>query len=199
MSSSLNNNEEPDITEALGLDHHSHLNRRWKARLVVCILMLFIAFVSLIVMDLHSKSYWFFSRIMAASYAVLSIWLFWYLNRGQHKVSRSTLWHQVLHWLGLLMAVYLISIFVNTGLIGAIQAGLVTLVLLSLTIFLAGVYSNFSFIVIGIMLAIFAGVAAVIEAYLSLIMIPVIIIAAIIVVFVANHERRRAKKHAKKA
>lgn len=167
--------------------------RRWKARLIVCCTMLLLALVGLLIMDIHPRSYWLYSRVMALLYASLSIWLFWYLNRGNHKLTTSTLWHQLLHWFGLLIASYLVSIFVNTGLMGSLQAGFVTLTLLALTIFLAGVYSNFSFMLIGLTLAVFAAAAAMIEAYLSLVMIPVIIVVGIIIYWVSHHEKKKTQ------
>ena len=170
------------------MDQRSH--RRWKARLFVCIAMLTLAFIGLLVMDLHPKGYWVYSRIMASLYALLSLWLFWYLNRGEHKVHGSTIWHQMLHWLGLLLAVYLTSIFVSTGVMGSMQAGLVTLTLLALTTFLAGVYTDVFFILIGITLAIFAAGAALIEAYLSALMIPVILIAALVIYIMLHREKK---------
>ena len=128
--------------------------KRWKARLFVSLVMLGLAFLGLIIMDLHPRSYWLFSQIMSALYALLSLWLYWYLNRGQHKVDGSTIWHQLLHWLGLLLAVYITSVFVSTGVMASIQAGLMTLTLLALTVFLAGVYTDTAFMLIGITLLI---------------------------------------------
>lgn len=145
-------------------------------------------------MNIHSQSYWLYSRIMAVAYALLSIWLFWYLHRGEHKIHTSTIWHQILHWAGLLVAIYITSIFVNAGVMGTTQAGLVTLTLLALTVFLCGVYTNPSFMLIGIMLMVFAAVAAYVEAYLSVIMIPIIIIVAIVIYLIIHFERRKAKK-----
>jgi len=164
--------------------------KRWKARLFICLAMLALAFVGLLVMDMHPKSYWFYSRIMATVYAMMSLWLFWYLHRGEHKIHTSTIWHQMLHWLGLLLAIYIISIFVDTGVIGSAQAGLVTLVLLALTIFLAGVYTDTAFMLIGITLAIFAAGAAMIQAYLSALMIPIILVAALVIYIMLHREKR---------
>lgn len=172
---------------------HILSRRRWKARLIVCLLMLALAFVGLIVMDLHSGAYWLYSRIMAVIYALLSLWLFWYLHRGKHMIHGSTIWHQMLHWLGLLLAVYLTSIFVSTGVMGSTQAGLVTLVLLALTIFLAGVYTDTSFMLIGITLAIFAAGAALVQAYLSALMIPVILIAALIIYTILHRDKKQSQ------
>ena len=50
-----------------------------------------------------------------AVYAVLSIFLSWYLRARQPVLA--TIWHEFAHWGGLVLAVYLISIFVDIGLI----------------------------------------------------------------------------------
>lgn len=170
------------------------IRRHWKARLFVSLTMLALAFVGLIIMDLHPRSYWVFSQIMAGTYAILSLWLFWYLRRGQHKVHGSTIWHQLLHWLGLLLTVYITSIFVSTGVMASLQAGLMTLTLLALTIFLTGVYTDASFMLIGITLAIFAAGAALVQAYLSALMIPVILLAALVIYVMLHREKKQTKK-----
>ena len=169
---------------------------RWKARLFVSLAMLTLAFVGLIIMDLHPRGYWIFSQIMAGCYATLSLWLFWYLHRGEHKVHGSTIWHQLLHWLGLLLTVYITSIFVSTGVMASLQAGLMTLTLLALTVFLTGVYTDTSFILIGITLAIFAAGAALIQAYLSALMIPVILLSALVIYIMLHREKKRSTKDA---
>jgi len=170
-------------------DHH----KRWKARLFTCLIMLILAFIGLIVMDLHPKSYWTYSKIMAFLYAVLGLGLYGYLRRGEHAIHGSTLWHQLLHWLGLLLTIYITSIFVRTGVMANVQAGLMTLTLLSLTIFLAGVYTDSSFMLIGIMLAIFAAGAALIQAYLSALMIPVILLTGLII-YVVLHRQKQSQR-----
>ncbi len=173
---------------------HSHLNRLWKARLFVCFIMLALAFIGLIIMDLHSSGYWVYSRIMALSYAILSIWLFWYCHRGEHKIHTSTFWHQLLHWLGLMLAIYITSLFVDSGVMGSVQAGLVTLILLALAVFLAGVYTSAAFMFIGVTLMVFAGAASYVEAYLSVMMIPLFLVVAGIVYLIMLYEKRKAKK-----
>lgn len=177
--------------------HHQrliHLNKRWKARLTVSLTMLVLAFIGLIIMNIHADSYWIYSCIMAVMFAVLSLWLFWYLHQGEHKISTSTIWHQALHWLGLMFAIYIVSIFVSTGVIGTMQAGLVTLLLLALTIYVAGLYTDLSFIFIGIALALFAAAAAMMEAYLSVFVIPVLIAAAIIIILVIRYQHHQSKQ-----
>ena len=170
-----------------------HISRRWKARLFVGLAMLIMAFVGLIIMNIHSRTYWIYSQIMAFAYAIMSIGLFWYLNRGEHKMTSTTLWHQLVHWIALICAIYVTALFVSSGVIGTTQAGLITLLLLALTVFLAGVYSDPSFMLIGVTLAVFASCAALIEAYLSVFMIPVLVIACAILYFIIHHQHKKEK------
>lgn len=181
-------------SENVFYDNDHHIRKKWKARLVVSGLMLILAFISLVLVDIHSKAYWFFSQALAVIYALLSIWLFWYLNRGEKKFTRSTIWHQILHWIGLLVALYLVDVFVQSGIMSALTAGVVTITMLALTLYLAGLYSDIAFVLIGITLAICAYVLAYVQTYLSIIMIPVIIVAAIIIFAVVHRDRRKAER-----
>jgi hypothetical protein len=175
---------------------HVNLTRRWKARLIVSLAMLAFAFIGVVLMSLHARTYWIYSRFMALAYAIMSIWLFWYLNRGEHKVTANSLWHQILHWVGLIIAIYLVSLFVSSGLIGSLQAGLVTLTLLALTVYLSGVYYNPTFMLIGLTLGIIAAAAALIEAYLAFLMIPIILIVAVVIYFITHRQKHREHKQA---
>lgn len=172
-------------------DEQHHLKRRWKARLLVCAIMLLLAFICIGLVDFHSAGYWFYSKVLSASYAVLSIWLFWYLNRGNKEFNETTVWHQLLHWAGLLVALYLIGLFVKSGVMNSLAAGVVTLTLLALTIYLIGVYSDITFIFIGIMLAILTYCLTYVQAYLSIIMIPVILLAALVIFFIVHRDKSR--------
>lgn len=181
-------------TQQIFYDEHHHIRKRWKARLVVCAIMLILAIISLILMDMHSTAVWFYSQILAVCYAVLSLWLFWYLNRGTHKMGVSTFWHQIFHWIGLLAALYLVYMFEREGILTAMASGVVTLSMLALTIYLIGIYSDITFVLIGIILAVFAYCLAYVQSYLYIIMIPVVIVAAIIIYSIAHFQRRRAEK-----
>src|SRR3990167_10989767 len=110
-------------SQSIFYDKHHHIRKRWKARLIVCSIMLILAFVSLVLVDIHSRGYGYYFQALAVIYAVLSIWLFWYLNRTDGRFTRSTIWHQILHWLGLLVALYLINVFEYSGVISALAAG----------------------------------------------------------------------------
>ena len=67
-----------------------------------------------------------------------------------------------------------------------------SITLLALSVFLAGVYTDPMFLLIGITLGIFAVGAAMVQAYLSVIMIPVITIVALIIYVILHIQRKRA-------
>ena len=168
--------------------HHKH----FKARLCVFIIMLSAGFVGLLIMDIHHKSFWLYSQVISVLFAALSIWLYWYLDRTPNTSMLATIWHQILHWVGLLILVYLTSFFVSTGVMGTTQAGLMCLSLLALSVFLAGVYTDPIFMLIGITLAVFAVGAAMVQAYLSLLMTPIILVVAIIIYITLHFQRKKA-------
>ena len=167
-----------DTRHSTPIKKHS---RHFKSRLIVCTTMLALAFISLILMDAHKLSYFFYCQIISVTYATLCIWLQWYINRLNKNLYITTLWHQLLHWCGLFIVLYLVSVFVSTGLVSSLQGGIMTFSLLALTTFLAGVYTEPCFIVVGFTMMIFAGFAATTQNYISLLMLPVLLISTALI------------------
>ena len=169
----------------------STVAKHWKARLFVGSLMLLMAFGGLIIIDIGPQNSWFYWHIMVGGYAVLSLGLSWYLKHKQARFGVANLGLEVLHWLGLILAVYLVSILVNSGILSRMQAGFVVLLLLSLTVFLGGLYIDRSFILISLTLGIFIAVGALLEAYLSIIMAPVILVSILLLVLWVRRDKPR--------
>ncbi|MDN3504100.1 MAG: hypothetical protein P0S95_00825 [Rhabdochlamydiaceae bacterium] len=166
----------------------------WRARLVVGIIMLLLSFIGLIVSDLFKGGAWTYWRIMVPVYAALSIWLSWYLRKKTKKVSAIRIWHELLHWAVLVVAVYLVSMFVSMGIIGRFEAGLEVLIMLALTTFLAGVYHDMIFLIIGVLLGCFTAGAAFFTEYLYTIMLPLTIVAALLMVWLIHHHHKNIQK-----
>jgi len=164
--------------------HHHH----WKMRLLIGIIMLGLAFVGLIASDLRQNGAWNYWRIMVPIYALLCLFLSWYLRKRKHAVSPVTVWHELVQWAGLALSVYLVSIFVKIGLLGRFEAGLVVLTLLSLTIFIAGIYVETTFILIGVLLGLFAAGAALLAAYLYTVMLPLTLVVAVLLVWASRRK-----------
>lgn len=154
----------------------------WRVRLIVGLIMLVFAFIGLIVTDLWKDGAWNYWRYMSPVYALMSLWLSWSRRKSGHELA-MTLWHEVAHWLGLIGAVWLMTGFVTLGLIGRFEASMQVLVLLALTVFTNGIYTEHSFIIIGIALGLLAAVVAFINKYLFAIMLPVLALALIAIVW----------------
>ncbi len=169
--------------------HHGH---PWRARLIIGLIMLVFSFIGLVIADIKKEGAWLYWRIMVPVFALLCLWLSWYLRRVKHSLSAIKIWHEILHWCGLLISVYLVSVLVGMGVMERLDASLVVIILLALTTFIAGIYIEFTFIPIGIMLGLFALGAALTEEYLYSVMLPITIVIAAFLVWMIH---RMKKKH----
>ena len=167
----------------------------WQARLGVGVTMLLLAFFGVVVTDVASGDSFDFWKWVAPIYAILSLWLSWYTRKASKIDRLALLGHEALHWVGLILAVLLISWFVHLGNLSRFNAGLVNLTLLALTVFLAGVYTEKTFLLIGMILGIFAFFSAFIVQYLWAILIPVLIggIAVITLIVWLGHKKSKSQ------
>lgn len=168
------------------------LSLAWRARVYTTITLLLLAFVGLIVNDFLPHANWYYWRFISPFFAVISMWLNWYLDARISFKRREPMWKEVLHWLAFLLSIYMVSVFVDTGVVGRVEAGLVALTLISLTTFLAGIYFDPTFIIIGVVVGIFNLAAGLVHIYLSLVMIPVVVIAAVIVIVASIRAKNKA-------
>lgn len=152
----------------------------WKARLGVGLTMLLLAFLGMIVTDVRTTGGWDYWKWMVPIYAILALWLSWYVKRQMQTLSPITVWHELLHWAGLMISVSMMSFYVHIGTISRFVAGLFDLTLISLAVFLAGIYIESTFILTGIILGIFAVIMAYFIQYLFAFTIPLVIGAVII-------------------
>ena len=121
----------------------------------------------------------------------MALWLSWYERRTKEALSPITLMHELLHWLGLFAAIVLVEVYVHVGLLSRSLAGLVALTLLSLTIFTIGVYMEKTFILIGIILGIFAAIVAVAIKFFYALTIPVLIIGVATVAYIIWRSQKK--------
>lgn len=148
----------------------------WWARLFVGVSMLLLAFIGIIVTDLRISGGWEYWKWTVPIYAALALWLSWYERRTKETLSPITLWHELLHWIGLFGAIVLVEVYVEMGLLSRSVASLVALNLLALTIFAAGVYIESTFLLIGVILGVFAAIVAVAIKFLYAFTIPILIL-----------------------
>lgn len=164
----------------------------WKARFIVSAIMLLLAFLGMVVTDVRSKGGWDYWKWVVPVYALLALWLSWYVRRQKETISPITLGHEVAHWAGVVASVFLVSFLVHLGTISRFIAGIFDLTLLSLGVFLAGIYIEVTFIFVGIVLGVLAAMSAFVIQYLYAIILPIIIggiIVVAIVVFLSHKKR----------
>jgi len=166
----------------------------FKARLVVGITMLILAFLGVIVTDVWKNGSWDYWRVMSPVFAILSLWLSWYTRKIGKSFSSVTIWHEVAQWVGLIGAVYLVSAFVHIGLISPFEASLQVLVMLALTVFVNGIYTEHSFIIIGILLGLLTGVIALINQYLFAIMVPLVVVGIAAIFWIIHRAKKKGHK-----
>ncbi len=147
------------------------------ARLIVLFAMLLMAFIGLILTDINKTGAFRYWQWVAIIFAVLALILSWYEKRKTSEFRPAMLARELLHWFGLNAAVYLVSLYVSLGLFSRFEAALFVLTLLSLAVYLAGLYIEIAFCLIGLILGFFAMVVAFFEEYLYAIAVPIILLS----------------------
>ncbi len=153
----------------------------WQARIAVSIIMLVLAFIGMVVTDTQARGGWDYWRWVVPVYAMLAMWLSQHMKSNMQEPFAYALVHELLHWSGVIGAVILVSAYVKFGVMSRYAAGLFDLTILSLGIFLAGVYIEKTFIFIGLVLGMLAVLSALLTEYLYALMIPVMLGAGLII------------------
>lgn len=152
----------------------------WKARFAVGIVMLVLAFFGMVITDVYKGGSWDYWKWVVPVYALLALWLSIYVKKKKETYSPRVLVNEALHWSGLIGTIFLTSYFSGLGLMSRFEVGIIHLVLISLAVFLAGIYIESIFLFIGLCLAAFAFLAAVFVEYIYAIAIPVLAGCAIL-------------------
>jgi hypothetical protein len=112
-------------------------------------------------------------------YALFSLVRAWLQAKQRHESIWSEIHLHLLHWLGALVALHIILVLEHHDILARDAASDVSLVVLALASYLAGLHFERLFVLIGIILAIMAVVGAFVEQYtLWLIVIPASLVAA---------------------
>ncbi len=182
--SSTSNQEQLSAAE-----HDSVLIRvRWKVRLVVVLTILILSFIGIIIATINPSGSWLYWRVIVHVMAILSLWLTWYMRRNLQQGGVG-FWRVFIHWLGVLVTIYVLAALVDIGVVGNLAAGMVGMELLGLSFYLAGIYIDISYVFIGITLAVFALADAFLSTYLPILMLPLVIVVALIVWYVVLRTR----------
>lgn len=166
----------------------------WKVRLIVALIMLVLAFIGIIFANVFSTGAWGYWKTIIPIYAVIALWLSWYMRKDPTVIRPITIWHEVLHWVGLFGAILLVELYVESGLLSRTLASLFALTLLALTVFTIGVYVESTFILIGIILALFAAIVAVAIEYLYAFTIPALLIGIGVIAYMIWYSHQKSAK-----
>jgi len=142
---------------------------------------------------LHARYYW---SAMFPIFGIVCLWHELVSSSADPIPTWRRIIRQVLHWLGPIAAVQIIFLQLARGQMDADAVALVTLVILAVTCFMAGVHMDRSFYWVSAALALAAVIGTEVEAYLWM-LAAVAIVAMAITVFAATALRRRATKPAR--
>lgn len=127
----------------------------------------------------YGLRYW---AAMVPLFGAVSLFGSWSRTRARGHSATDILRRQILHWLTLLLAMVLIYVLQTTGRMNDEDAGLVAMLALSITTFLAGVHFDWRFSVVGILLGATVVFAAFMEEYFWVLLVPAVL-AGVTVVF----------------
>jgi len=163
----------------------------FKLKMITVIVMLALGFVGVILTDISHDGAWQYWRYLSIVYALISLALSFHLKRKGWRNTVLTLWHEIGHWAGLIGAIFICSYFVSAGLVGRFEASLVMLLLLALATYLAGVYIEPFFILLGIALGAFAAGLAFVGEYLYNLLLPILIIVTLLLILFFHHRHKK--------
>jgi uncharacterized membrane protein HdeD (DUF308 family) len=123
-----------------------------------------------------SHRYWF---AMVPIFAGACLILEWSRARGKGQKWTTIVRTQLLLWLGLLLAVRLTYLLLQTGRLDNENTGLVILLLLALTTFFAGIHLGWRLFIVGIFLGVALIGAAYLEEFVWMFLILAIVVVAI--------------------
>jgi hypothetical protein len=150
---------------------------------IVLILMVVLSIVGIAVTNLarpYGLHYWL---AMVPVFAACSIFYGWSQARREGIPAKKILRVQLFHWVASALAVYAVYLLEYTGRIDREAAGLVTLLALALTTFLAGVHFNWRFAVLGLMLGLTMVGAAFLQEFFWMLVIPAVVVGGGLMLF----------------
>jgi len=118
--------------------------------------------------------YWL---VMVPIFGAVSLFSSWTSARAGGMTAGGVVRRQILHWVALAVAVCLVFLLQATGSMSEAAAGTVTLLSLALATFLAGVYFDWRYCVVGALLAAAVAALAVVSNFLWLIGIAAVAFA----------------------
>lgn len=157
--------------------------RRLDPEQLVPAALVVLSLVGIGIADFSSRSglnYWLW---MVPVFGGASLYAGWSRARREGQGMPRILTLQILHWSPLVLAIYVIYLLERTGRLQREDAGLVVLLALALTTFLAGVHFEWRLGVLGLLLAAAAVSAALVDQFFWLLLLPGLVVVVVILVW----------------
>lgn len=123
-------------------------------------------------------------------FAAVSLFYGFSRRKAQGQTGLRSLPSWILHWLGLLLGLFLILFLETSGRMNAADVGLVSLLLVATVTFLAGVHGDWRFGIVGILLGLTVGAAAYVEEYFWMMLIPFILAVIVGILWVWRRRKQ---------
>ncbi|MDZ7699732.1 MAG: hypothetical protein U5R49_23320 [Deltaproteobacteria bacterium] len=131
--------------------------------------------------------YWVFMTLVFAGVSLFSGFTR-RKNDGQKAMNLIPSW--LFHWLGLFLALFLVLFLQTSGRMNSADAGLVSLLVVAVVTFLAGVHGDWRFGVVGILLGLAVAAATYVEEYFWMLLIPFVIAAIVTILWMWRRKKR---------
>ncbi len=121
--------------------------------------------------------YW---AAMVPLFGGVAVFLAWSHARARGDATGAPIRAQIFHWLGVFGAIWLVFLLKTAGQLEYDVLGLVSLLVLALGTFLAGVYADWRLSAVGVLLGAIAAAGAFVQQMIWLAVVPAIILIAVI-------------------
>lgn len=162
----------PRTHPAEDVDRVLRFHAFWKFALVIGIIMIVLAMLGVgLTMTTNpsvARTYWI---ALVPVFGLLCVGVaIRHVRKGDH-VDQSMIWRQLLHWVGIGVAIGCDFYISDTGEETRVAAGLNALLLLALGCYLAGVHLEWIFVLVGVLLTLIAILVAKADQYLWLVFV----------------------------
>ena len=164
---------------APGAAHRS--GRKLGADEIILIALLALSAFGIAVSEIAPREAFWYWLAMVPVFGGINLFAGWSRAREAGMTAAGVLRNQLLHWSALAVAVCLVFLLQYTGRMNSEDAGLVTLLALALTTFLAGVYFDWRYCVVGAVLAAAVAAVALLKEFVWLVVVVAVAVAAFLV------------------
>jgi len=155
--------------------------RKLASEEIILVALLALSALGIAISEISPQDAFWYWLAMVPVFGGISLFAGWSRARAQGMTAVGVLRSQLLHWVALAVAVCLVFLLGYTGRMSSEDAGLVALLALALTTFLAGVHFDWRYCVVGALLAAAVAAVAVLKEFLWVIVIVAVAVAAFLV------------------